>query len=452
MQQKKQIPILCCLSLFPLQQLAAETENTGRQPNIILIYCDDLGYGDLGVTGHPNIQTPNLDRMALNGTRFSNYYSASPASTASRYAMMTGKYPPRSGFEWVLGPKSERGIHPDEITQAEALRSKGYKTAIYGKWHLGSTKRTYLPLQNGFDEYVGFPYSNDMIPPKWQDIALLNGNDTLEMNPDQSKLTELYTQKAISFIKKNKKEKFFVYLPYAMPHVPLHPGPRFAGKSKRGTYGDVVEEIDWNVGEILATLKKEKLEKNTIVWFISDNGPWIIMKEEGGSAGLFCDGKGSTWEGGVRVPCIAYCPGQIAPQVNEELVTAMDVYATNLWLGGYRLSENHVTDGKNIASYLGYADAKEKEDTPYFYFGQGHRLYAVREGKWKLHVKTFSQTGADYFRGKLPLLFDLERDPSEKYDLSEQNPEIVVHLQQLLRSKDKEIKETDNFFDKKQNK
>ncbi|MEG1545026.1 MAG: sulfatase [Tannerellaceae bacterium] len=435
----KQIYALCCLSLVPLQQLSAASKKAVGQPNIILIYCDDLGYGDLGVTGHPQIHTPNIDRMALDGVRFSNYYSASPASTASRYAMMTGKYPARSGFEWVLGPKSEKGIHPNEITQAEALKSKGYKTAIYGKWHLGSTKQAFMPLQNGFDEYVGFPYSNDMIPPKFQNIALLCGNDTIEMNPDQSKLTELYTQKAITFITKNKKEKFFIYLPYAMPHVPLHPGKRFASQSKRGAYGDVVEEIDWYVGEILSTLKKEKLDKNTLVWFISDNGPWIIKDEEGGSAGLFRDGKGSTWEGGVRVPCIAYLPGQIVPQVNDKIVTAMDVYATNLWLGDYQLPENHVTDGVNIASYLAYPNAAEKKDTPYFYFGLSNRLFAVREGKWKLHMKTYSQTGVEYFSGKLPLLFNVEVDPSEKKDLSKQYPEIVKHLQELLDVKGKEI-------------
>lgn len=444
---KRKLSYLCCAyassSLF---SQGVEAKHVVEQPNIILIYCDDLGYGDLGITGHPTIQTPNLDRMALNGTRFSNYYSASPASTASRYAMMTGKYPSRSGFRWVLSPTSERGIHPNEITQAEALKSMGYKTAIYGKWHLGSVKKEYLPLQNGFDEYTGLPYSNDMIPPKWQDIALLCGNDTLEMNPDQSKLTEYYTQKALSFIQKNKKEKFFIYLPYAMPHVPLYPGKRFAGKSKRGTYGDVVEEIDWAVGEILTKLKQEGLDKKTIVWFISDNGPWIIRNEEGGSAGLFRDGKGSTWEGGVRVPCIAYCPGQIDVKVYDGIVTAMDVYATNLWLGGYRLPENHVTDGENVASCLGYPVAG-KEATPYFYFGLNNQLFAVRDGRWKLHIKTYSQTGVDYFKGQLPLLFNLEEDPSEKYNQAEKYPEVVQRLSALLSAKKKEIAEVGNFFD-----
>ena len=437
--------LLIALCISPVVGQAKKKADT--QPNIILIYCDDLGYGDLGITGHPNIRTPNIDKMAVNGLRFTNYYSASPASTASRYALLTGKYPPRSGFSWVLVPESERGIHPQEITQAEALKEQGYKTAIYGKWHLGSTKKEYLPLQNGFDEYVGFPYSNDMIPPNWPDIPLLSGNDTLEINPDQSKLTELYTEKAISFIKKNKNEKFFIYLPYAMPHVPLYPGKKFAGKSKRGAYGDVVEEIDWAVGEIIAALEHEGLDKNTIVWFISDNGPWIIKNEEGGSAGLFRDGKGSTWEGGVRVPCIAYCPGQIKPALNDSIITAMDVYATNLWLSGYKLPTNHVTDGFVVSSYLGYKNVTNKKFEPYFYFGNNHELFAVRLGKWKLHIKTSSQTGADYFNGELPLLFDLETDPSEKYNLANKYPETVKMLNNLMNDKVKEINDMGSFFD-----
>ena len=437
--------LVIALCVSPIVGQAKKKAET--QPNIILIYCDDLGYGDLGITGHPNIRTPNIDKMAVNGLRFTNYYSASPASTASRYALLTGKYPPRSGFSWVLVPESERGIHPQEITQAEALKEQGYKTAIYGKWHLGSTKKEYLPLQNGFDEYVGFPYSNDMIPPNWPDIPLLSGNDTLEINPDQSKLTELYTEKAISFIKKNKNEKFFIYLPYAMPHVPLYPGKKFAGKSKRGAYGDVVEEIDWAVGEIIAALEHEGLDKNTIVWFISDNGPWIIKNEEGGSAGLFRDGKGSTWEGGVRVPCIAYCPGQIKPALNDSIITAMDVYATNLWLSGYKLPTNHVTDGFVVSSYLGYKNVTNKKFEPYLYFGNNHELFAVRLGKWKLHIKTSSQTGADYFNGELPLLFDLETDPSEKYNLANKYPETVKMLNNLMNDKVKEINDMGSFFD-----
>lgn len=424
-----------------------EKENNLVKPNIVIIYCDDLGYGDIGVTGHPDIKTPNLDQMAVDGMRFTNYYSASPASTASRYALLTGRYPPRAGFRWVLNPNSERGIHPDELTLAEILKGQGYHTAMFGKWHLGSTKKEYLPLQNGFDEWIGFPYSNDMLPPKYPDIALMCGNDTLELNPDQSLLTGLYTNKAIDFIRRNKEHSFFLYVPYAMPHVPLFPGKAFLGKSKRGLYGDAVEEIDWGVGEILKALKDSGLEDNTIVWFMSDNGPWIIKNEEGGSAGIFRDGKGSTWEGGVRVPCFVYWKGRMLPHTNEEVVTSMDVFATSVWMGGGKVPADRAIDGKNMARYLAYEEISPKEETPFFYFGVEHQLMAVRKGPWKLHVKTYSQTGVDYFEGKIPLLFNLYEDPSEKYDLSDQFPDVVKELSTFIDDKLKEIKETGSFFD-----
>lgn len=425
----------------------AQNKNAQETPNIVIIYCDDLGYGDIGVTGHPDIKTPNLDQMAVNGLRFTNYYSASPASTASRYSLLTGRYPIRSGFRWVLNPDSERGIHPKEHTIAEALKEQGYKTAIYGKWHLGSTKKEYLPLQNGFDEYVGFPYSNDMLPPKYPDIALMDGNDTIEMNPDQSILTGLYTEKTKAFIKKHKNEKFFVYVPYAMPHVPLYPGKKFIGKSKRGTYGDAVEEIDWGVGEILKTLKEEGLDEKTIVWFMSDNGPWIIKNEEGGSAGIFRDGKGSTWEGGMRVPCFVTWAGTIKPQINENIINAMDVYATSITMGGGKVPTDRVVDGKNVVPYIKGDTTEIKNDIPFFYYGINNKLMAVRLGEWKLHESTYSQTGVDYFGKKVPLLFNINTDPSEKYDLSDKNPEIVEKLLKLIEEQNKAVEKEGNFYE-----
>lgn len=437
---------LCIPALTLFLSGAAQNKET---PNIIIIYPDDLGYGDIGVTGHPDIKTPNLDRMALDGMQFTNYYSASPASTASRYSLLTGRYPIRSGFRWVLNPDSEKGIHPKELTLAKILKKQGYVTAIFGKWHLGSTKKEYLPLQNGFDEYVGFPYSNDMIPPKYPDIALMCGNDTLEVNPDQSKLTALYTEKAISFIKKHKEDKFFIYVPYAMPHVPLYPGKNFIGKSKRGTYGDAVEEVDWGVGEILQTLKSEGLEDNTIVWFMSDNGPWVLKNEEGGSAGLFRDGKGSTWEGGVRVPCFVQWPANIQSEKNENIVNAMDVFATCIKLSGGDIPNDRVIDGQNISSYLiKDSNTKKKDDTPFFYYGIDNQLMAVRKGQWKLHAKTYSQLDVDYFPKKEFLLFNLYNDPSEKYELSDKNPEIVKELSQLIEIQNKAATAEGSFFDK----
>lgn len=427
---------------------AAHAQNINK-PNIIIIYPDDLGYGDIGITGHPDIKTPNLDKMGVEGMRFTNYYSASPASTASRYSLLTGRYPVRAGFGWVLNPDSERGIHPQELTLAERLKEQGYKTGMFGKWHLGSTKRDYLPLQNGFDEFIGFPYSNDMIPPKYPSIALMNGNDTIALDPDQSILTELYTNHALDFIERNKNDNFFVYIPYAMPHVPLYPGKDFIRKSKRGLYGDAVEEIDWHVGRILQYLKDNNLEDNTIVWFMSDNGPWVLKNEEGGSAGLFRDGKGSTWEGGMRVPCFVHWPKHLKEAKNEQVISAMDVYATCITLAGGDIPGDRPIDGVNISPLIlnSNHDTYIKSDTPFFYYGINHKLMAVRKGKWKLHVETYSQLGIDYFNGTIPLLFNLDEDPSEKYNLADKHPEIVEELSLLIDSMKERVAADGNFWD-----
>lgn len=435
---------LCCLIFSTPFLSLGQSEKDG--PNIIIVYCDDLGYGDIGINGHPEIRTPFIDRMAMEGIRFSNYYSASPACTASRYSLLTGRYPVRSGFRWVLNPDAERGIHPREETLAEVLRQVGYHSAIFGKWHLGSTKKAFLPLQNGFDEYVGLPYSNDMIPPDYPSIALLKGNDTLEMNPDQRKLTEFYTDCAIDFIKRNKKNKFFLYLPYAMPHVPLYPGERFIGTSARGAFGDAVQEIDYYVGQLLQSLRDEDLDKNTIVWFLSDNGPWLLKNQEGGSAGLFKDGKGSTWEGGVRVPCVVWWPGTIPNgTVNTRLLNAMDVYATSISLAGARVPSDRQVDGKILYSFVD--SVSYHEDRPFFYYGVDHKLMAVRLGKWKLHVETYSQLGRNYFDDQLPLLFNLEEDPSENYNLAAQYPEIVLKLNELVSGQNERVKTDKSFWD-----
>ncbi len=420
-------------------------ESTVAPPNIVLFFCDDLGYGDLGAYGHPSIRTPNLDQLAVKGVKFTNFYSGSPACTASRYALLTGRYPVHSGFSWVLYPKSERGIHPNEITLAEGLKERGYATGGFGKWHLGTTKQAYLPLQNGFDEYLGLPYSNDMLPPNHPDIALLNGNDTLEMNPDQATLTKRYTERAITFIEANKEQPFFCYMPYAMPHVPLHPGIAFQGKSARGIYGDVVEEIDWSVGAVLKALENYGLAENTLVVFTSDNGPWIIKNELGGSSGLLRDGKGSTWEGGMRVPAIAYFQGRTIPgKTVQSPASTLDLYTSFLKMSGYEFPEGHHKNGRDISTLL-FSEQDELKDQPYFFYGPND-LHAVRLGNWKLHVKTSSQTGNDYFNGKIPLLFDLETDPSEQYEMSEKHPEIVAELLKLIEDQNEYVANHPDFF------
>lgn len=416
------------------------------KPNIVIIFCDDLGYGDLTSYGHPTIKTPNLDRMASEGMKFTNFYSGSPACTASRYALLTGRYPIRSGFGWVLSPRSPRGMHPEEITLAEGMKNVGYSTAMFGKWHLGVTKTEYLPLQNGFDEFLGLPYSNDMIPPKWKDIPLIDGNDTLEHNPDQTKLTKMYTERAVDFIERKKDEPFFLYVPYAMPHVPLMPGEDF-NDSERGAYGDVVEEIDWGVGEIMKTLKAQGIAENTLVFFTSDNGPWIIKNEKGGSSGLLRDGKGSTWEGGMRVPGIAWWPGTVeAGTIQTQRASTLDLYHTAFSLTGQSVPKDRPVDGRDISEIL--QNGTTQNDDPYFYYGLNNKLMAVRKGPWKLHTVTYSQTGQDYFEGKLPLLFNLSIDPSEKYEVSDDNPEVVAELQQLITTHQKQLESEPTFFDK----
>lgn len=413
-------------------------------PNIVILFCDDMGYGDMGLTGHPVIRTPHLDRLAMDGARLTNFYSASPACTASRYALLTGRYPVRSGFSWVLYPTSPRGIHPEEQTIAELLKQRGYATACYGKWHLGTTRKEFLPLQNGFDEYLGLPYSNDMIPPKWPDIPLLEGNDTLELNPNQSELTQLYTERALDFIERKQEQPFFLYLPYAMPHVPLYPGEEFKGNSDRGLYGDVIEEIDWSVGQIRNQLEKLGLAENTLLVFTSDNGPWIIKNERGGSAGLFRDGKGSTWEGGMRVPGIFYWKDKIpAGSFIQQAASTLDLLPTIASLADTEPLAKEL-DGEDI-SHL-WTKAKEKGDRPYFYYGLNNQLFAVRQGSWKLHMATYSQTGASYFEKEPPLLFNLSVDPSEQYEISEEYPGKVAELQQLIESHRSSLRHTPGFY------
>jgi arylsulfatase len=417
-----------------------------QKPNIIVIFADDMGYGDLGINGHPTIRTPNLDQMAMEGMRWTNFYAVSPACTASRYGLLTGRYPGRSGFGWVLNPDSPRGIHPKEFTLAEGLKAQGYATAIYGKWHLGTTKPDFLPLQNGFDDYVGLPYSNDMIPPRWSDIALMSGNDTLQLNPDQTKLTKLYSKQAIDFIGKNSEKPFFIYLPFAMPHVPLYPGSEFQGKSRRGLYGDVIEEIDWAVGEILTYLKANGLAENTLVWFTSDNGPWIIKGDQGGSAGLFRDGKGSTWEGGQREPSIAWWPGTIASgSVEMNLGATKDIYTTALLLAGAKIPTDRIVDGVDLRGNLNSAFGQKSSQDTFYYFGFDNTVFAVRQGKWKLHIRTHSQTGETYFDDPLPLLFDLDTDPSEKYNLAGSQPELVKQLEELIQKFNEELAANPSF-------
>lgn len=448
---------------FLLATLALVTAAAWSAPNVVVIFCDDAGYGDFGYTGHPIIRTPNIDRMASEGAKLTQFYSASPACTASRYSLLTGRYPKRSGMGWVLNPDSPRGIHVKELTIAEALKQKGYRTAIFGKWHLGYPNEkngmnpAMLPLAHGFDEYVGLPYSNDMLPEKgYPQLRLLSGPyagsaetfpgyKTLAVNPNQSRLTALYTERALSFIRRSGDQPFFLYLPYAMPHVPLFPGTAFAGRSARGLYGDVIEEIDWSVGQILGELRSRGLADETLVFFTSDNGPWIIKGDEGGSAGLFRDGKGSTWEGGVREPAIAWWPGRIRPSIVADVASTMDILPTALELTGQSAPLDRTIDGRSLAGALLRGESRENQ--PHFYYGLNQDLFAVRDGAHKLHIRTYSQTGTQYFGDRLPLLFDLMVDPSEKNDITSSYPELVTQLKRTIADHQVQVAGEGSFWD-----
>ncbi|MEZ6195613.1 MAG: sulfatase [Planctomycetota bacterium] len=448
------LPILALALVFVTSVVRAQTP----PPNLVVLFCDDAGYGDFGFQGHPTIRTPRLDRMAAEGMRFTQFYSASPACTASRYGLLTGRHPSRSGFSWVLYPKSRAHLDPKETTVAEVLRERGYATAIFGKWHLGfpceanGMSLEALPLAHGFQEWCGLPYSNDMLRRGREDYpilrlfeapvpegrtAFLPGYAAGETEPDQRTLTALYTERALDFIRRSRKGPFFLYLPYAMPHVPLHPGEAFAGRSPRGAYGDVIEEIDDSVGRILDGLRAAGVEKNTLVLFTSDNGPWIIKGLEGGSAGLLRDGKGSTWEGGMRVPALARWPGVIAPGTRcDEIATALDLLPTAAELAGAKRPAATKLDGRSLVSVL-RGRAGGPPAPPVFYGGPGRSaIQAVRRDRWKLHLKTNSQTGSDHgwpgVSREKPLLFDLDVDPGETRSVAAEHPDLVRELLALV--------------------
>ncbi len=393
-----------------------------RPPNVVLIYCDDLGYGDVGCYGSP-LRTPNLDRMAREGVRFTHFYSANPVCSPSRAALLTGRYPPRVGVPRVLFPTDTTGLPNSEVTIAQMLKPAGYKTMCVGKWHLGHLPQ-YLPTSRGFDEYFGIPYSNDMTP-----RLLLHNTEVVEQTATLETLTPRYTEQAVKFIERSKDGPFFLYLPHTYPHIPLGASPRFRGKSPAGLYGDVIEEIDWSVGEVLAALKKHGLDNDTLVLFSSDNGPWYQ-----GSPGRLRGRKGMTWEGGVREPFIARMPGRIPKgRVVSGVASTMDILPTLSRLCGAALPRNP-PDGIDIWPMLsGAAGEIEREALLYF-----DNLYVqcARWGKWKLHVSRYNSVtyspapagGRINFPLAQPELYDLVADPDESYDVAPENPKVVAEI------------------------
>ena len=435
--------ILLIFSLYP-----AVAQND-QSPNVIIIFTDDLGYGDLGVYGHPTIKTPHLDRMAQEGTKFTQFYVAASVCTPSRAAILTGKYPIRTGMVEgiipgrVLFPNSNTGLAQSHVTIAEVLKQNSYATKAVGKWHLGHLPE-YLPINQGFDEYYGIPYSNDMDyvtggekkSPYWN-VPLMRDTKIIERPAEQTTLTKRYTEESIKFIEKNREKLFFLYLAHTMPHIPLFASDDFTGKSRRGLYGDVVEEIDWSVGKILNTLKELDLDENTLVIFTSDNGPWLVQDEDGGSAGLLREGKGTTWEGGMRVPMLAWWPGKIpANRVSEDLFTSLDVLPTIAKLTKSPMPEEDI-DGIDMSSVLFERKPSERE---FFAFYRGDKLFAIRYGPWKAHFITQTAYPAGPLkRHSPPLLYHLEKDPSEKYNVSEDNPEIIGKIEELRKAHNKKL-------------
>jgi arylsulfatase A-like enzyme len=414
-------------------------------PNFVIVLADDLGYGDLGCYGSKVNRTPNLDRMAKEGMRFTDFYVAQPVCSASRAALLTGCYPNRIGILSALNPKSDHGISDREMTIADVLKPRGYASAIYGKWHLGHHP-AFLPTRHGFDDYYGLPYSNDMWPKHptatFPALPLLEGEKIVATNPDQTQLTTSYTEHAVRFIARNKGRPFFLYVAHAMPHVPLHVSEKFKGRSANGLYGDVLLEIDWSVGQILAALKEHGVDNRTLVIFTSDNGPWLPYGDHAGSAGPLREGKQTTWEGGVREPCLMRWPGHIvADSVCREPVMTIDVLPTLAGLAGAALPKLPI-DGGDIRPLLeGKPDAHTPHDAYFFYWGK--HLQAVRSGRWKLHFPHDYPTlaGNPAGSGGTPArmktahtemaLYDLENDPGETTDVADRHPEVVARLKKL---------------------
>lgn len=399
-------------------------------PNFLYILADDLGYGDLGCYGSPNIRTPNLDRMAANGIRLTSFY-ATAVCTPYRSALMTGCYPTRVGLgHRVLFPYSKTGISSSEITLPEILKRRGYATAIVGKWHLGH-KPEFLPRKHGFDYHFGTPYSNDMGDVQYRTpefkappLPLMRNEEVIEQNPDQALLTQRYTDETIRLLREYRSKPFFLYLPHNMPHLPLAASEAFRGKSKHGLFGDAVEELDWNVGRILDALKELGLEENTLVVFTSDNGPAQQSNANNGSAGPLRGRKNSTWEGGVRIPFIARWPGKIpAGSKAEGMASVMDILPTFANLAGTKPPADRKIDGVNVWPVLGQAKGKSPRDTLFYYVDD--RLQAVRQGRWKLHVDRPN------FNEPMPLLYDLETDIGESRNVAATNPQVVRRLQAL---------------------
>jgi uncharacterized sulfatase len=427
--------------------LPAQTATT---PNIVIIVADDLGYGDIGAFGSPNIRTPRLDAMAAEGQKWTSFY-VQPVCSPSRAALLTGRLPVRNGMFGTPGgaaPKVFRdnaahGLPAAEVTIADVLRSRGYATSMVGKWHLGQ-RPEFLPLRHGFDSWFGLPFSHDMrmtVPrdkgyqtdafyepkPEYWDVPLMRNDEILERPVDHRTLTKRYTEEATRFIAANRSRPFFLYLAHSLPHVPLARSDGFVGRSAGGMYGDVVEEIDWSTGQILDALRAAGIDRNTLVIFTSDNGPWLPYGTHGGSSGPLKHGKGTTWEGGVRAPAIFWWPGSVRPGVTTDIGSGLDLIVTAATLSGATLPRDRILDGVDLTAVLRGTGSSPRDKLFYYWDSE---LRAIRKGRFKAHFITSGAYGDGELRVEHdpPLLFDLAEDPGERFNLAARRPDIVADL------------------------
>jgi arylsulfatase A len=452
---------LCCSTLGLIS--GCDQEKSGREgaPNIIVIFTDDMGYGDMGIYGHPTIRTPNLDQMAVEGQKWTSFYTAASVCTPSRAGLLTGRLPVRSGMcsdgRRVLFPDSKGGLPQSEITIAKALKNNGYRTAAIGKWHLGHLQE-FLPTSHGFDSYFGIPYSNDMDKVEPTDhftlaeierfeaynVPLMRNAEIIERPADQRTITKRYTEETVAKIQEFRNEPFFIYLAHSLPHIPLFRDEAFKDVSVAGFYGDVIEEIDWSVGQILQALKNAGIAENTLVIFTSDNGPWHTFRTHGGTAGLLRGAKGGTFEGGMRVPAIFWWPAKIKPGVVMDMATTMDLMPTICRISGSPLPDDRIYDGYDLIPLLTGTGKSGRESVLYY---RGQKVYAARKGDFKAHFITQNEYGSQTAHPitvppielqnqptthEPPLLYNVSIDPSEKYNIADQHPEVIAEIRKMV--------------------